>query len=209
MKTAIFGNLFSIASSFGGVLKIDTEASVKAIQISLTFSSSANLPEFPLRIQCHQPLLQTGFTQLAYQAGLKVGANDDSTPLLTDRASLIETSDRIIWVNQNSKVIPEGVKAKVDLTITSSQLREVVATVIGGENWGLDKPVKPQPTLSHREREVIALLAQGLRDRDIAEQLYISDSTVKFHINNILFKLSAKTRLQALYSLMSTDRLEL
>ena len=50
---------------------------------------------------------------------------------------------------------------------------------------------------------MLALLVQGFRDRDIAEQLFISDSMVKFHINNILVKLNAKTRLQALYNLMS------
>ncbi|MEP0929199.1 LuxR C-terminal-related transcriptional regulator [Leptolyngbya sp. SLC-A1] len=45
----------------------------------------------------------------------------------------------------------------------------------------------------------MALLAQGLRDRDIANRLYISESTVKFHINNSLTKLQAKNRYQAVY----------
>ncbi|HHP7245148.1 MAG TPA: helix-turn-helix domain-containing protein [Elainellaceae cyanobacterium] len=36
----------------------------------------------------------------------------------------------------------------------------------------------------------MSLLARGLRDRDIANQLFISESTVKFHIGNILFFLS-------------------
>ncbi|MDJ0571983.1 MAG: LuxR C-terminal-related transcriptional regulator [Pleurocapsa sp. MO_192.B19] len=97
----------------------------------------------------------------------------------------------------------------IDFSTTSSQLREAVATVIKGDTWGLDESIRSQQRLSHREQEVITLLAKGLRDRDIAEQLYISDSTVKFHINNILAKLEAKTRLQALYKLMITDGLEL
>lgn len=53
--------------------------------------------------------------------------------------------------------------------------------------------------LSHREREVMQLLAKGLRDREIAQQLFISDRTVKFHINNFMNKLNAKTRIQAVY----------
>ena len=53
--------------------------------------------------------------------------------------------------------------------------------------------------LSEREREVLGLLAQGLRDRDIANHLMISESTVKFHLNNVLTKLKARTRYQALY----------
>lgn len=53
--------------------------------------------------------------------------------------------------------------------------------------------------LSEREREVMTLLAQGLRDRDIAQKLYISESTVKFHINNSLTKLHARNRYQGVY----------
>jgi DNA-binding NarL/FixJ family response regulator len=40
---------------------------------------------------------------------------------------------------------------------------------------------------------------QGARDRDIAGALHISERTVKFHINNLLTKLDARTRCQAIY----------
>lgn len=53
--------------------------------------------------------------------------------------------------------------------------------------------------LSQREQEVMLLLTQGLRDRDIAQKLYISESTVKFHLNNALTKLKAKNRYQGIY----------
>jgi GAF domain-containing protein/DNA-binding CsgD family transcriptional regulator len=59
-------------------------------------------------------------------------------------------------------------------------------------------PVLPNP-LSEREREILGFLVQGLRDRDIANHLIISESTVKFHLNNVLTKLKARTRYQALY----------
>ncbi len=61
------------------------------------------------------------------------------------------------------------------------------------------KPPEPNIKLSEREWEVMTLLAQGLRDRDIAQKLYISESTVKFHINNSLTKLNAKNRYQGVY----------
>ena len=201
----VFSNFFPIVNFCGGILTINTEASIKAIQVSLTFPSLVNISERSLRIQCSLPLLQTGLTQLAYSAGLRVCTTEESSiPLLTDRVALLETSDRIVWLNHSSKMIPAGVKAQIDLNITSSQLREAVEAVIRGDNWGINNHTQGQQKLSGREREVITLLAQGLRDRDIAEQLYISDSTVKFHINNILVKLEAKTRIQALYKLMST-----
>ncbi len=61
---------------------------------------------------------------------------------------------------------------------------------------------KASNPLSERELEMMQLLTQGLRDRDIAQQLVISESTVKFHINNILTKLKARTRFQALHLAM-------
>jgi DNA-binding CsgD family transcriptional regulator len=58
---------------------------------------------------------------------------------------------------------------------------------------------KETTLLSERERGILGLLAQGLRDRDIANRLILSESTVKFHLNNVLAKLKARTRYQALY----------
>jgi RNA polymerase sigma factor (sigma-70 family) len=51
--------------------------------------------------------------------------------------------------------------------------------------------------LSDREREVLVLLAQGGSNREIAEQLVISEGTVKNHVSNILGKLQAENRTQA------------
>ena len=62
---------------------------------------------------------------------------------------------------------------------------------------------KHQIDLSQREQEVIELLASGMRDREIAKKLFISDRTVKFHINNAVSKLKAKTRIQAVHQAYS------
>ncbi len=53
--------------------------------------------------------------------------------------------------------------------------------------------------LSEREHEVMQLMAEGLRDRDIADRLYISVRTVKFHSKNILTKLNVNTRMQSIF----------
>ena len=51
--------------------------------------------------------------------------------------------------------------------------------------------------LTKREREILSLVAQGMTNPQIAAQLVISPSTVSFHVHNILGKLQAQTRTEA------------
>ena len=51
--------------------------------------------------------------------------------------------------------------------------------------------------LTRREVEVLELLAQGLRNREIGERLFISERTVKSHVGSILFKLQLNDRTEA------------
>ena len=52
--------------------------------------------------------------------------------------------------------------------------------------------------LTAREMEVLQALAEGLSDKEIAERLYVGPATIRTHVNNILAKLCAASRLQAL-----------
>jgi len=51
--------------------------------------------------------------------------------------------------------------------------------------------------LSEREREVLALLVQGLSNKEIAERLFVSVATVKYHVRVLLSKLGASSRAEA------------
>jgi NarL family two-component system response regulator LiaR len=55
----------------------------------------------------------------------------------------------------------------------------------------------PEEGLTARELEILRLMVEGESNPDIAEKLFVSRSTVKFHVSNILMKLGATTRTEA------------
>jgi DNA-binding CsgD family transcriptional regulator len=59
------------------------------------------------------------------------------------------------------------------------------------------RPVDPAAVLTAREAEVLGLLAQGRTNRQIGAELFISEKTASVHVSNILAKLSARGRTEA------------
>ena len=202
IKSAL-DELFFPVSCLGGVLQIQTGVNQRAIQVVLKIPYSHSTLGECLRIRCSLPVLQMAFTHLSFLAGLTVcDTTDEEVPLLTDDINQIQFAKRVLWLQQGVQALPKRIKAKVDLSISPGQLRDAVETVIRGKSWGIDSDAEVQQLLSERELEIMSLLVQGLRDRDVANHLMISESTVKFHINNILTKLKARTRYQALHQVI-------
>ncbi len=86
-----------------------------------------------------------------------------------------------------------------------------IRKVHAGDNW-LDSDAtvtilrrfvfSDSTPLSQREREVVALVTQGLRNKEVAERLLISEQTVKNHLRNIFQKVGVTDRLElALYAI--------
>jgi DNA-binding CsgD family transcriptional regulator len=85
----------------------------------------------------------------------------------------------------HSVLVNYGASPPVDSTPATP--REPVAT----------QPVKLDDTLSDREREVLRLIGKGATNREIAQELFISEHTVKTHLRSILSKLNIRNRQQA------------
>ncbi|MDR1824799.1 MAG: response regulator transcription factor [Bifidobacteriaceae bacterium] len=79
-------------------------------------------------------------------------------------------------------------------SVLGSEVLERMDSLVRGPASVGDSPALAE--LSEREREIVALVAEGLDNRDIAAQLYMSEGTVRNHISAILAKLDLKNRTQ-------------
>jgi DNA-binding NarL/FixJ family response regulator len=90
------------------------------------------------------------------------------------------------------RVVARG-EALLAPTVTRRLLDRFAHTLPGA-------PEKPPPelaSLTEREREVLGLLAGGLSNAELAERLFLSETTVKTHVSSILRKLGLRDRVQA------------
>ncbi|HEX8941414.1 MAG TPA: response regulator transcription factor [Candidatus Limnocylindrales bacterium] len=108
------------------------------------------------------------------------------------------------------RAIKAGAQGYLLKNLESTQLRSMLEAVARGEAAIspataariIDEflrvergPVAPAPDrLTERELEVLRLVTQGLRNKEIAARLGISENTAKFHLKNIVEKLHAQTR---------------
>jgi ATP/maltotriose-dependent transcriptional regulator MalT len=150
-----------------------------------------------------------GFTRAAevrVLAGAAVAVAAHGTSEAPDKAhGLLELASSVdVWdgVVVSLRAVPALVAELADSPSYRVELSHVLARsndhglarVAGLADHGRYRPDGP---LTVREKEVIDLLAQGLKTRDIASALYIAETTVKVHVRNIRAKLNARTRAEA------------
>jgi DNA-binding NarL/FixJ family response regulator len=96
-----------------------------------------------------------------------------------------------------------GVAAVIPKTATASELAASLERVANGERVGLDDSMKGErsrvegPELTVREQEVLALLALGMSNAEIAHELFLSVDTIKTHVRRVFNKLGVNNRTQA------------
>ncbi|HSW53523.1 MAG TPA: response regulator transcription factor [Ignavibacteriaceae bacterium] len=110
-----------------------------------------------------------------------------------DTARFVKT---ILKVNRGLKVLPPP--------LTGSLFSQLVKNAISGSNSSI---VDKSARMTKRELEVMDLIAEGLTNKEIAQELILSKYTVKSHVHNILAKLSLSTRVQiAKYAYLSESQ---
>ncbi len=82
-------------------------------------------------------------------------------------------------------------------TLAAEAAQVLIQSTRGGPRLGFD--------LTDRERDVLKLMIDGMSNPDIAETLMVSRSTVKFHVSNILSKLNAESRTEAVALALQND----
>ncbi|MCB0869211.1 MAG: response regulator transcription factor [Solirubrobacterales bacterium] len=99
----------------------------------------------------------------------------------------------------------EGAAGFLVKSASIDQIREACEAVVGGEQWfpvgeaDLEEADELQRlrSLSDREREILSLLATGMRAQGVAEVTGLQPATVYTHVRNVVAKLGVETRTQA------------
>jgi DNA-binding NarL/FixJ family response regulator len=87
----------------------------------------------------------------------------------------------------------------LDSHTTAAVMRQFSSPMESTPLGGRDRDRSP---LSQREREIVVLVAQGFKNKEMAEKMFISEQTVKNHLHNIFDKLGVSDRLElALYAI--------
>ena len=124
---------------------------------------------------------------------IKAGASG----YLLKEISIEEVADAIRQVHRGQSLISPSMASKL--------LVEFAAMARKDE----EKQQMPAPKLTDREMEVLQLVAQGMNNRDIAKELFISENTVKNHVRNILEKLHLHSRMEAVVYAVREKLLEI
>ncbi len=135
--------------------------------------------------------------------------------LKNTRVIVLTASDEEQEILQVMRLGTAGVVRKQTAT---EMLIKSIRAVASGEIWldsqltaavmrEFSEPTQPKgepakSLLSGREREIVVLVSQGFRNKEIAEKMFISEQTVKNHLHNIFDKLGVSDRLElALYAI--------
>ena len=90
-----------------------------------------------------------------------------------------------------------GIWLGLKLTRTKEKVVIKEVPIAAARHFTLNEARRQELGITPRELEILELIARGLSNREIAEQLFVSENTVKTHSSRLFDKLSARRRTQA------------
>lgn len=135
-------------------------------------------------------------------------------PAITSRVLVLTTFERedyliaalsagasgFLLKNSRPEVLADGIRAVAggEALLSPEVTRAVIQRALTPSS-ATAAPAMPASvaSLTEREGEVLALVAQGLSNEEIAQQLFVGRATVKTHVSNVLMKLGLRDRVQA------------
>lgn len=112
-------------------------------------------------------------------------------------AALQAGASAFILKNTTPEKLVEAVQvvARGEALLAPDVTRRVIEQFVDGPAAPDESPLIDE--LTDRERDVLALLARGLSNTEIASELYVGEATVKTHVSKVLLKLGLRDRIQA------------
>jgi ATP/maltotriose-dependent transcriptional regulator MalT len=141
----------------------------------------------------------------------EVKSHDPSAALrLADHATALGVWDPVICAIRSSAALADAFAEEETLrsTVESLYQRSRDHALARRAGFRTRSSQAPDELLSPREREVLGLIARGLRNHEISTALFIADSTTKVHVGHILEKLGVRTRAEAVarYEMFATGK---
>jgi DNA-binding NarL/FixJ family response regulator len=135
-------------------------------------------------------------TTHADEASILDALNAGARGYLTKDAGIAEISRAIQAAAAHQTLLDPVVHQQ----LIASAMGHGVAASQGPEAGGQARPPATLPDdLTPREAEVLSLIARGISNREIAAELFVSEATVKTHINHVFSKIDARDRAQAVH----------
>ncbi len=126
---------------------------------------------------------------------LFLGTDEDARTIRPENLPLYLSLETVGFVLKNgpSERLLQAVRmiAQGAFVCESNVIRHILTRL---NHWANEDPVAPVNGLSGREAEVLALVAKGKSNREIAQELFLSEGTVKIHVSHIMAKLDVERR---------------
>jgi DNA-binding CsgD family transcriptional regulator len=123
------------------------------------------------------------------------------------RDSLTALGYKVAFTVPHANALEEGTPLKADAVIMIRPSRSNQSVLVSIDGKGIIRAAGPivsdpngratEPELTNREKQSLSLVIMGMTNRQIADKLFISESTVKSHLNTAYRKLGVRSRAEA------------